>query len=67
MFTFQVVVVLALALFIAFVTIGDELGALLGRILDLFHPTDRQFRQIYRASRLSTEQRSQETERVNRH
>jgi hypothetical protein len=67
-FTFQVAIVLILALFIAYATVGDELGDFLTRIADFFHPTDRALRNIHKQVRLnSSESRSEsDNERVNR-
>lgn len=43
--------VLMIVAFVAAITIGEDLQALLDRIFDLFHPTDRALRQAYQRSR----------------
>jgi hypothetical protein len=67
-FTFQVAIVLILAIFIAYATVGDEIGEVLARITDFFHPTDRALRNIHKQVRLNSSQSQSESEkeRVNR-
>jgi hypothetical protein len=67
--TFQIAAVLILALFIAYATVGDELGDFFARIADIFNPTDRALRNLHKQVRLNSMENSsqQQDERVNRH